>query len=293
MFTAASSSFSNPIFRSGEDCRHFNFNSYPDISEQTKWEREAGIFASFLDAASDFAGEEIVDWKHNQNDSPDIVCIDRLGNRIGVEMTEWLHERQTRDFSRWERVLRDVNFPDDWTIDVYLDPFGRDWDTLDRVKLVAEVSHVINEEISRPKVWNSGLLSFAVAGAALVGRAPIAAKYCNVVAGHKPDSGRLLFQGGGAFSPDEAAVALHTVISKKAINKSYATIKRVLELRSLYLLIYYDLAILKNTPNLDVDVAGVAASALSAQPSAFDAAFVLMFPGGDTNSGRTVHRIVA
>jgi putative transposase len=33
LFTAASSSFSNPIFRSGEDCRHFNFNSYPDISD--------------------------------------------------------------------------------------------------------------------------------------------------------------------------------------------------------------------------------------------------------------------
>jgi hypothetical protein len=32
LFTAASSSFSNPIFRSGEDCRHFNFNSYPAIS---------------------------------------------------------------------------------------------------------------------------------------------------------------------------------------------------------------------------------------------------------------------
>ncbi len=32
LFTAASSSFSNPIFRSGEDCRHFNFKSYPGIA---------------------------------------------------------------------------------------------------------------------------------------------------------------------------------------------------------------------------------------------------------------------
>jgi hypothetical protein len=32
LFTAASSFFSNPIFRSGEDCRQFNFNSYPGIS---------------------------------------------------------------------------------------------------------------------------------------------------------------------------------------------------------------------------------------------------------------------
>ena len=32
LFTAASSSFSNPIFRSGGDCCHFNFNSYSGIA---------------------------------------------------------------------------------------------------------------------------------------------------------------------------------------------------------------------------------------------------------------------
>ena len=101
----------------------------------------------------------------------------------------------------------------------------------------------------------------------------------------------MILDAGGSFSPDDAAVALHAVIRKKAGNPSYAKIKRALGLRSLYLLVYYDIAILKNTPNLDVDVAGVAASALPEVPSVFDAAFVLMFPGGDANSGRTVYRI--
>jgi hypothetical protein len=32
LFTVASSSCTNPIFRSGEDCRHFNFNSVQDIA---------------------------------------------------------------------------------------------------------------------------------------------------------------------------------------------------------------------------------------------------------------------
>jgi hypothetical protein len=36
LFTAASSSFTNPIFRSGEDCRHFNFNSYTGISVRSR-----------------------------------------------------------------------------------------------------------------------------------------------------------------------------------------------------------------------------------------------------------------
>jgi len=260
------------------------------LSEQSKWEREAGIFASFLEAAPDFAGEQIAEWKHNRNNSPDIVCIDRLGKRIGVEMTEWLHEQQTRDFSRWEKVIRDLEFPGDWTIDLYLDPFGRDCDVTDRARLVAEISRIIKEEISRPTVWDSGLLSFALSGIALAGRAPIAAKYCNVIAGHKPGSGRLILQGGGAFSPDDAALALKTVISKKASKASYSKLKQSLGLRALYLLVFYDIAILKNTPNLDVDVERAASSAVSAL-TAFDTIFVLMFPGADVNSGRTVYRL--
>lgn len=261
------------------------------MSEQAKWQREAGIFASFLDAAPDFAGELITEWKHNENDSPDIVCTDRLGNRIGVEMTEWLHEQQTRDFSRWERVLRAVKFASDWTIDVCLNPFGRDCEPGERQDIATQLTKIIGEEVARPKVWESGLLSFAVDRAELARRAPIAAKYCRVVAGHKPGSGRLLLQGGGTFSPDDAVAALRSVISKKVSNKSYAAIKRAAALRSLYLLIYYDIAILKNTPNLDVDVTAVTASAMSSAPSAFDLAFVLMFPAGDASSGRRVYRV--
>lgn len=261
------------------------------MSEQAKWQREAGIFASFLDAAPDFAGELIADWKHNENDSPDIVCTDRLGDRIGVEMTEWLHEQQIRDFSRWERVLRAVRFPSEWSIDVRLNPFGRDCEPGERQELAAQITRIISEEVARPKVWESGLLSFAIDRARLARRAPIAGKYCSVVAGHKPGSGRLLLQGGGAFSPDDAVEALRSVISKKVSNKSYAAIKQTAGLRSLYLLIYYDIAILKNTPNLDVDITAVTASAMSSAPSAFDLAFVLMFPAGDASSGRRVYRV--
>jgi hypothetical protein len=98
----------------------------------------------------------------------------------------------------------------------------------------------------------------------------------------------LVLQGGGAFSRDDAAVALQTVIAKKVGNQSYTRIKRELRLRSLFLLAYYDVAILKNTPNLDVDVAAAAASVLANMPSVFDAVFVLMFPGGDGSSDRSV-----
>jgi hypothetical protein len=36
LFKAASSSFSDLIFRSGEDCRHFNFNSYSGIAQSVR-----------------------------------------------------------------------------------------------------------------------------------------------------------------------------------------------------------------------------------------------------------------
>ena len=123
---------------------------------QAKWQREAGIFGSFLDAAPDFAGELITQWKHNENDSPDIVCTDRLGNRIGVEMTEWLHDQQICDFSRWERVFWTVNFASDWTVDVYLDPFSQDCEPRERQDIATQLTKIVGEEVSQPKAWESG-----------------------------------------------------------------------------------------------------------------------------------------
>jgi hypothetical protein len=57
LFTAASSSFSNPIIRAGEDCRHFNFNSYSGIA------RIAAHWAYGLTAAELKQALEIIDRK--------------------------------------------------------------------------------------------------------------------------------------------------------------------------------------------------------------------------------------
>jgi hypothetical protein len=46
----------------------------------------------------------------------------------------------------------------------------------------------------------------------------------------------------------------------------------------LCLLVYYDVGIIKNTPNINVNARDVAASMASVMPSAFDATLVLMFP---------------
>ena len=263
----------------------------PSMSEQTKWERETGIFRQFLDADPNFAGVPIAAWKHNQNDSPDILCTDRLGNRTGVEMTEWLDQAQTRDFARWAKIFSAVTPPQDWAIDVYLTPFGHFCAPQERQQIVAELTEVIARQIARPKVRRSGLCSFTVNCHDSRQTAPTTAKYCDMLAGYKIGSRPIQLMPGGSFSRAAPEDALREVISKKLRKKSYAALLRKLGLRALYLLVYYDIGIVKNTPNIDVDAPGVAASAASVMPNAFDAVFLLMFPGGDASSGRTVHRI--
>jgi len=123
-----------------------------------------------------------------------------------------------------------------------------------------------------------GLLSFAVNGVELASRAPIAAKYCSIIAGHKPGSGRLLLQGG-AFSSDDALTALRTVISTSSgapisLSPHLLTISPFSKILRMW-----------------TDITAVTASAMSSARTAFDLAFVLMFPAGDASSGRRVYRI--
>ena len=113
-----------------------------------------------------------------------------------------------------------------------------------------------------------------------------------MVSGTKPGSGKLHLLAVGTYSPDDAAIALRSAITKKFAKPAYADVKRTRGLRSIYLLVYYDVAILKNTPAaLDIDVVNEAQRAMGAIPTSFDGVFVLMFPGGDTTSGRKVYSI--
>ncbi len=50
----------------------------------------------------DFAGGAVV-WFPG-NDPPDILCIDPVGKRIGVELVEWLNEEQIRTSVEEQRL---------------------------------------------------------------------------------------------------------------------------------------------------------------------------------------------
>ena len=61
---------------------------------QAQRSEEEAVFAAFLAVQPDFAGEPIEDWKLAASDPPDVICSTASGRAIGVELGEWLHERE-------------------------------------------------------------------------------------------------------------------------------------------------------------------------------------------------------
>jgi hypothetical protein len=58
-----------------------------------KQRAEAANFERFKDACPDFAGRPLasVQWG---GDPPDVLCVDTMGNRIGVELVQWVNQSQ-------------------------------------------------------------------------------------------------------------------------------------------------------------------------------------------------------
>lgn len=67
-------------------------------------EEEQSIFNAFLEARPLFAGEKIIRWSLAPDDPPDMVCVTESGVRIGVEITQWIHERELAAGKRRERI---------------------------------------------------------------------------------------------------------------------------------------------------------------------------------------------
>jgi len=183
-----------------------------------------------------------------------------------------------------------VQVPQGWTIQVHLDPFSQDFDRRDREPLIVELSRLLPMAASHPEIWSSGLETFALGRFAMLEQAPTVAKYCAVVAGFKMGTS-IHLEPGGAFSKVDPENALRTVIAKKTGNSSYATVKQAQGLDQLFLLVCYDQAVRKNTPNLDVDARIVGATVMATAPGAFDGAFIFMYPDAVNGERRQAYRI--
>jgi hypothetical protein len=71
-------------------------------------EVERLVFEALLKAAPDFAGERVADWKQpvDAKDFPDVICRTESGRCVGVELGEWLNEGQLAN-SRGLQVIQD------------------------------------------------------------------------------------------------------------------------------------------------------------------------------------------
>lgn len=261
------------------------------MTEQEKWNREKVIFASFLEIQPDFAGNPIMEWRHNGNKTTDILCMAAQGVRVGVEVTEWLDETQIRDYMRWEKLLKRVTAPQDWSVDVHLkQTFGARCEKQYKGPFLRELSSLIESGASTPEAEKSDPPMFTFHYEELARNMPTVARYCDIVAGFKIGSAPPQVAAGGPFS-DEAEQALRESISKKTGNPAYAEAKRSYKLDHLILLVYYDQGILKNTLNLGVDPKRVGAETMTAASGAFDGAFVFMFPGALTSGPKSTYHI--
>lgn len=75
---------------------------------QAQRDEEKIIFEAFYRLQPDFAGEPIKEWRIAASDPPDIICITDSGRTMGVELGEWLHQREMSDGKLRERIEQQI-----------------------------------------------------------------------------------------------------------------------------------------------------------------------------------------
>lgn len=256
---------------------------------------EEGIFKAFIATEPNFPGEP-VSWSPAA-DPPDVLCETNKGQRIGVELGEWLHEAQTeraRALEILEKEIAKEAVKQNTT--QWLDRYG----VLLYPKLEVDssktdrVHYVFPSKADRPK-FTSEL--FNLLGKFKKPGQPITRQvYLNDFS-QAPTLGKFLtgtsiypvrtpplsikFAKGGSYSPEDARAAIAGVLKKKTAKRNYKTLKKEQALNELYLLVYYNRALLWNSPyegiNGGIDIAVEQAKAqMSKDHDPFDKVFLFL-----------------
>jgi hypothetical protein len=237
--------------------------SAPLVGRNLKQQVEAAIFEAFKGVNPNFAGCEIahVEWG---GDPPDVLCLDPIGNRIGVELTEWLNpeqiERSKHQYRLEESYLSVIRSRDE-PLPAH---FGFVLMATRDVRLAPEHGEKFRTELYRflsqvDQDWNENPDWHDSPGGALFDdfhAYPVLAEHLVGLVLHSrrfgPGVDWICFRPhGGAYSPEWMQNALLNNISNKI--RRYSTpeaSKRLLDERlSQFLLVaYYDQASLHNSP---------------------------------------------
>lgn len=222
--------------------------------------KEELIFEAFHCIRPDFAGRP-VEWKLGAN-PPDILCIDREGKRIGVELGEWLSEKQIKAFKIRERMegsflaaIRSEELPPPsnigrvWLSVKSLKPLRRDDTEAFRKELLSLVRSVDSDwEKNEDRQSPQGYSHLDFSGYSYLERYLGRLHFWSRSEFDTPLGIRwITFQNyGGAYTPQESVDALREQLNKKT--SKYDDLHRQESLDELYLLIYYDQGWFYNTP---------------------------------------------
>lgn len=214
---------------------------------------EKEIFETFIATEPDFAGEP-VSWS-GDIDPPDVLCETNKGRKIGVELGEWLHEAQTERARALEILEKEIASQ---IVKQNLTGWLGQYGVLLRAK-----PNVFLSKAKRPEfiaeLFNM-LNRFKISGQAITARlndssqAPTSGKFLERITIYPVRRMRgIKFTKDGWYSPKDARDALAEVLAKKTAKRNYQTLKKNQTVDELYLLVYYNRALLWNTPYEGID----------------------------------------
>ena len=222
---------------------------------------ERAIFESFYRNKPDFAGR-LIEWEEG-TDPPDVICLDKEGKRLGVELAEWLNEEQMKASKLRERIEESFLKVIQSQNVVPPSKIGMIWlNTKPNTQLkesdaenfcneIYAFIEKVNSDSSNNKDFDSpqGFSVQDFSGYSFLDRYLEDLHFFSRVYFAETSLGIpwIRFQeSAGPYTPPDAVNALLKILDKK-ISK-YQNLHQEQNLDELYLLIFYDQGLLHNTP---------------------------------------------
>jgi hypothetical protein len=252
---------------------------------------EKSIFQAFLDTCPDFAGRRL--QCEPGADPPDFLGTDATGKRVGIELGEWLHPDQMaaskareREEESFTNVLRsEERDPPENILFVVMGKEGgvalRDGDA-DQFR--TEAFACVQEFDSRwpenrdwqgpQRIFRRDLAAYRCLAKYLTSLTFFPRRDKRAVRG----VAWLTFEGrGGAYTPQWAIEALLRLLRKKV--SKYGDLHKEQGLDELYLVAFYDQALIHNTPFFGVNfgwdqVAQIVGAEVAKNPGPFQRIFL-------------------
>jgi hypothetical protein len=263
------------------------------VGSTAKQKAEAANFEAFRRAFPNFAGRTLtnITWG---GDPPDVMCSDNQGNRIGVELVQWLNKAQTAASKK--RIALEKSYNDVIQSGCVQPPtnIGRIF-LYARIPLVPKKSLAFRKELyecaehvaAKYPEWEDtqGYMFTDFGGySCLAEHLEGLDFYSTRIRSLAPSAIEwIVFRNnGGAYTTDWMRDALLENIKRKIAKYAKPHNKLKLEqqrLSEFYLLAYYDEAVLHNTP-YDAPgfgftaIVALVASELAANPHPFDKVFL-------------------